>query len=118
MKYCITFQKDCEISDGHGNSHKVVDGNCLDSNASVQRESPYESTIALDRNRFSYMAFIFADSLDTDSAALTIVCNIAACLDNECVDIVNDCQTDRRRRDVEPRIQTYRVTSKGRVNGV
>jgi len=108
--------QDCEVSDAHGNSHKVVDGNCMDANTLVQRESPFDSMIAASNARFSYTAFIFANSVDTDSANLELKCNIAACLDADCSNIVNDCNARRRRRAAAPKAQTYKLSTHGRFS--
>lgn len=108
--------QDCAVSDAHGNSHKIVDSNCLDSNTLVQREAPFEMMISEANARFSYTAFIFANSPDTTSANLELVCNIAACLDADCANIINDCGARRRRRAAAPQAQTYKLTTSGRFS--
>merc|ERR1712157_675807 len=112
----VAPDKDGEVSAAHGNSHKVVNTNCLDPNTLVQREAPFESLVAASNARFSYTAFIFASSPDTDSANLDLVCNIAACLDADCANIINDCGARRRRRAAAPKAQTYKLSTSGRFS--
>ena len=83
----------------------------MDRHTSVSREAPFDSVIASESTRFGYTAFIFAASPDKEELELT--CRIAACLEDECEELENECQVRKRRTAID-KSKMYKVKTVGR----
>ena len=64
--------------------------------------------VVTDRSRHSYTAFIFTGNDDVETT-LSLTCNIVACLESECSNLISECSR-RKRRSAVPQSQQYTTT--------
>ena len=64
--------------------------------------------VVTDRSRHSYTAFIFTGNDDVETT-LSLTCNIVACLESECSNLISECSR-RKRRSAVPQNQQYTTT--------
>ena len=64
--------------------------------------------VVTDRSRHSYTAFIFTGNDDVETT-LSLTCNIVACLESECSNLISECSR-RKRRSTVPQSQQYTTT--------